>query len=65
MAPFSIEGASSKPGAVQFHLEELRKKNFVHATHYAGSEWSGDQPQTAWSIQHSGREYLIRRGMLR
>ena len=47
-----------------FHLEELRKKNFVYASHTAGSEWSGDPPRTDWSIQHAGREYLIRRGLL-
>ena len=47
-----------------FHLEELRKRNFVYASHTMGSEWSGDPPRTDWSIQHAGREYLIRRGML-
>jgi predicted nuclease with TOPRIM domain len=49
---------------VAFHLEELRKKNFVHASHFAGSDWSGAPPRTEWSIQHAGREYLVRRDML-
>ena len=47
-----------------YHVEELRKRNFVYANYTAGSEWSGDGPQTHWSIQHAGREYLLRRGML-
>ena len=50
---------------VAFHLEELRKTNFVYASHTAGSDWSGDPPRTNLSIQHAGREYLVRRGMLR
>ena len=47
-----------------YHAEELRKRNFVHATRFAGSEWTGAPPQTEWSIQHSGREYLVRRRMI-
>jgi regulator of replication initiation timing len=50
---------------VVYHFEELRRRNFVHASHYAGSDWSGDAPRTEWSLGHVGREYLIRRGLLK
>jgi len=48
-----------------YHVEELRKRNFVHPDYLAGSAWTGEAARTEWFIQHAGREYLLRRQMLR
>ena len=47
-----------------YHLEELRRKKFVSASHIAGSDWSNDAPRTDWSLHHAGREYLIKHGLI-
>jgi len=44
-----------------YHLEALRMRNFA----LSGSDWTADPPLTEWSITHTGREYLLRRGQLK
>lgn len=52
----------NKP-VIAYHVEELRKLKFVHPVYAAGLY--GETPRTVWSMCHSGREYLLRRGMLK
>ena len=47
-----------------YHLEELRRKKFVHANYTAGSDWSGEGPTTYWSLDHAGRAYLVQNGLI-
>ena len=49
---------------VAYHLEELRRRKYVYASHIAGSDWSGQPPRTDWSLQHAGRAYLLKNGLL-
>jgi predicted ArsR family transcriptional regulator len=49
---------------VTFHLEELNKSKMVSASHTMGSDWMGTQSRTGWFIAHSGRGYLISRGLI-
>ena len=47
-----------------YHLEEMRRKKFVHASYTAGSDWSGEAPRTEWSLDHAGREYLVQNNLI-
>ena len=48
-----------------YHLEELRKKKFVDAAHFAGSDWAGEAPRSEWHLAQPGRAYLVARGLLK
>jgi hypothetical protein len=42
---------------IMFHLTELERKKFVHASYSAMDE-------TEWSLAHEGRSYLVHHGLL-
>ena len=47
-----------------FHLKELEKEDFVHASYTMGSEWAGIRSRTEWYITQAGRSYLVTHGLL-
>ena len=48
-----------------FHLEELRRSEFVQVAHIMGSEWEDIKYREEWSIDHLGRKYLIHHKLIK
>ena len=47
-----------------YHLEELRRKDYLSVVRYDGVSSMGIAATSGWSLAHAGREYLIKNSLI-
>ena len=58
------QGAGVGVQVAVYHLQNLARRKLVEAHHYAGMPSMDIRAETHWTLQHGGREFLIKSGLL-
>ena len=58
------QGAGVGVQVAVYHLQSLARRRLVEAHHYAGLSSMDIPAETHWTLQHGGREFLIKSGLL-